>query len=123
MQVPVVGPAGQLHVQPEEGGLLLDQPGPEELRVVRQPPLPAGDGAGRPRRRDGQVNVNRRSHEIWGGGAGGDWGLGSEKWGRKFIKGTVSQKLRHRLLYIIRKLFFILLTHAIKSNFFARIFA
>jgi len=37
------------------------------------------------------------------------------------FKGTVSQKLRQRLLYIIQKLFFILLTHAIKSNFFARI--
>ena len=40
-----------------------------------------------------------------------------------FFKGTVSRKLRHRLIYIIQKLFFIFLTHAIKSNFFARIFA
>jgi len=39
------------------------------------------------------------------------------------IKGTVSRKLRHRLLYIIQKLFFMLLTQAIKSNFFVRIFA
>jgi hypothetical protein len=51
----VVGPAGQVHVQPEEGGLLLDQQRPEELRVVRKPSLPAGDGAGCPRRGDGQV--------------------------------------------------------------------
>ena len=36
------------------------------------------------------------------------------------LKGTVSQKLRHRLLYIIQKLFFILLTRAIKSYFYWR---
>ena len=39
------------------------------------------------------------------------------------LKGTVSRKLRHRLLYIIRKLFFILLKHAIKSKFYSRIFS
>ena len=39
------------------------------------------------------------------------------------VKGTVSQKLRYRLLYIIWKLFFILLTHAIKSKFYSRIFS
>ena len=43
------------HVQPQEGRLHLDQQGPKELRVVRQPALPAGGGAAGARCRAGQV--------------------------------------------------------------------
>ena len=54
----------------QEGRFLLDQPGPEELRVVRQSPLPAGDGDGRDGRGAGEVPGDASLHhfrppEIW----------------------------------------------------------
>ena len=49
------------HVQPQEGRLHLDQPRPEELRVVRQPALPAG-GRAAAAQRGGARQVPRDAH-------------------------------------------------------------
>ena len=48
---------------PIPGWLLLDQPGPEELRVVRQAPLTAGDRAGRAWRCNEQVS--KQTTKMW----------------------------------------------------------
>ena len=59
VQLPVDPGPGQYRrsVQPEEGGLLLDQPRPHQLRVVRQPPLRARDRAAGARRQHEQVQL------------------------------------------------------------------
>merc|ERR1712073_107048 len=60
LQLPLDQRHRGLHVQAEEGGLLLDQPRPEELRVVRGPAVPARDRAEGERGRD--VSVPGHAH-------------------------------------------------------------